>query len=137
MEMNEGKTQAHDAGCGDAAVKTREEQIRDKARELGQTYFPDSANIWARSNVEAAYVENACVEMAEWVDRHPAWISVEDELPKADGRYIIADKYGGVEQMNFDAESKYWWLRGTGRMSDFVTHWMPKPVPPAPEKEED
>ena len=66
--------------------------------------------------------------------QHPQWIPVEEELPQADGRYIIADKYGGVEQMNFDAESKYWWLRGTGKMSDFVTHWMP--LPEAPRKED-
>lgn len=65
---------------------------------------------------------------------NPQWIPVEEELPKVDGRYIIADKYGGIEQMNFDAESKYWWLRGTGKMSDFVTHWMP--LPKAPRKEE-
>jgi hypothetical protein len=65
---------------------------------------------------------------------YPNWISVDEELPKVDGRYIIADKYGGVEQMNFDAESKYWWLRGTGKMSDFVTHWMSLPQPPRKEE---
>lgn len=55
----------------------REEQIRSKAKELGQKYFPDEANVWARSNVESVYVENACVEMAEWADQHPHWIPVE------------------------------------------------------------
>lgn len=112
----------------------RKEQIRNKARELGQQYFPDEANIWARRNIEAEFVESACIEMAKWLDLHPQWIPVEEELPKADGRYIIVDKYGGVEQMNFDAESKCWWLRGKGEMCDFVTHWMPLPVPPRKEE---
>lgn len=41
---------------------TREE----KARSLGQMYFPDEANIWARPNYEAQFVSNACMQMAEW-----------------------------------------------------------------------
>ncbi len=54
-----------------------EQQIRSKAKELGQKYFPDEANVWARGNIEAEYVENACVEMAEWLYQHPQWIPVE------------------------------------------------------------
>ena len=41
---------------------TREE----KARSLGQMYFPDEANIWARPNFEAQFVSEACIKMAEW-----------------------------------------------------------------------
>jgi hypothetical protein len=80
------------------------------------------------------HIADAWYAAVKWADSHPAWVSVEEELPKADGRYIIADKYGGVEQMNFDAESKCWWLRGTGWMRDFVTHWMQ--MPQLPRKEE-
>lgn len=41
---------------------TREE----KANSLGQMYFPDEANIWARPNYEAKFVSDACMQMAEW-----------------------------------------------------------------------
>lgn len=41
---------------------TREE----KANKLGQEYFPDESNIWARPNFEAQYVSEACIKMAEW-----------------------------------------------------------------------
>lgn len=41
---------------------TREE----KAHSLGQMYFPDEANIWARPNYEAQFVSNACMQMAEF-----------------------------------------------------------------------
>lgn len=41
---------------------TREE----KADKLGQEYFPDESNIWARANYEAQWVANACIKMAEW-----------------------------------------------------------------------
>lgn len=116
----------------------RKEQIRNKARELGQTYFPDSANIWARSNVEAAYVENACVEMAEWVDRHPAWKPVEEELPEKEKdnpslsvNVIVTDGSSTFESYyNFNLKMWKW--------GENVTHWMPMPMPmpPAPGKEE-
>lgn len=41
---------------------TREE----KANKLGQEYFPDENNIWARPNYEAQWVAKACIRMAEW-----------------------------------------------------------------------
>jgi hypothetical protein len=41
---------------------TREE----KANSLGQMYFPDDQNIWARPNYEAKFVSDACIQMAEW-----------------------------------------------------------------------
>jgi len=50
---------------------TREEQIEQKAKGLGQKYFPNKYNIWARPNHEAQCVEFACKEMVKWVDEHP------------------------------------------------------------------
>lgn len=38
----------------------------EKAYSLGQEYFPDRNNVWARPNFEAQWVANACIEMAEW-----------------------------------------------------------------------
>lgn len=40
--------------------------LEEKAKQLGQKYFPDSENIWARPNYEAKSVEMACIEMAQW-----------------------------------------------------------------------
>ena len=110
----------------------RKEQIRNKAKELGQQYFPDSSNIWARSNVEACYVENACVEMAEWLDQHPHWIPVEEELPKERGKlYLVCDKYGRVCESAYDVEDDIWYRQSGTVLSP--THWMP--LPEAPRKE--
>lgn len=50
---------------------TREEQIQKKAYELGQMYFPNEHNIWARENIEAKYVELACIEAVKWADENP------------------------------------------------------------------
>ena len=108
----------------------REEQIRKKAKELGQQYFPDSSNIWARSNVEACYVENACVEMAEWVDQHPQWIPVEERLPEEGQVVFIYTKHGSVSSVTYKD--------GAFNLNEVleainVTHWMPI-VPPRKEE---
>ena len=47
----------------------REDEIRNKAYELGQKYFPNANNVWARANIEAKYVSSACTEMAEWMQK--------------------------------------------------------------------
>ena len=43
------------------------EEIKAKADELGQFYFPDECNVWARENIEAKFVSSVCTEMAEWM----------------------------------------------------------------------
>lgn len=45
------------------------EEIKAKADELGQAFFPDDCNVWARENIEAKFVSSACVEMAEWMQK--------------------------------------------------------------------
>ena len=57
------------------------EEIIEKATELGQQYFPDECNVWARANIEAKFVSSACTEMAEWmqkkmVDKACEWLYV-------------------------------------------------------------
>ena len=47
----------------------REDEIRNKAYELGQKYFSNANNVWARANIEAQYVSSACTEMAEWMQK--------------------------------------------------------------------
>ena len=48
---------------------TREEEIKQKAYEISQRYFPDSQNIWARQNIEAQLVQSACCEIVKWADK--------------------------------------------------------------------
>lgn len=69
---------------------TREE----KANSLGQMYFPDDRNIWARPNYEAQWVSEACMKMAEWerkrlVEKACEWL--ESALKHDLGYYGAAD----------------------------------------------
>lgn len=115
----------------------RKEQIRNKAKELGQKYFPDEANIWARGNIEAEYVESACIEMAEWLDQYPHWIPVEDELPPENGKtqqsvsvWATDGLTSGEFRYNFDTKT---WTDVWGDPFD-ITHWLPLPQPPRKEE---
>ena len=77
---------------------TREEQIEQKAKELGQKYFPNKNNIWARPNYEAQRVELACKEMMGWADSHlNHWHDAQgDDLPPIDKEVIVLLKSGAV-----------------------------------------
>jgi hypothetical protein len=60
---------------------TREE----KAYSLGQKYFPNKNNVWARPNFEAQWVSNACLQMAEWehkrlVEKACEWLKENIDL---------------------------------------------------------
>lgn len=56
-----------------------------------------------------------------WCDEHPQWISVEDELPPQNGRYIFFSDTMGVRTSYYYAGIS---------LNEHVTHWMP--LPPAP-----
>lgn len=47
----------------------REEEIQKYADNLSQQYFPDECNIWARENIEAKFVSEACVRMAKYIEQ--------------------------------------------------------------------
>lgn len=86
---------------------TREE----KAYCLGQEYFPNKNNVWARPNFEAQFVSEACIKMAEWerkrlVDMACEWLREnmyvehifeysEDEKPV---QYVCASACNSVDE---------------------------------------
>lgn len=68
------------------------EEIKAKADKLGQVYFPDECNVWARENIEAQFVSSACIEMAEWMQRKMIekaveWITEHIDIPY-EGEFI-------------------------------------------------
>ena len=64
----------------------------------------------------------------EMADNHPAWISVEDQLPEKDGRYLFYDEVLGPQV------SAYY--DGCSLVSS-ITHWMPLPAAPKTAKSEE
>ena len=48
-------------------LEVKEVDLKEKATQLSQKYFPDEENIWARPNIEAHKCKSACIEMVEWL----------------------------------------------------------------------
>lgn len=46
-----------------------QEEIQKYADELAQQYFPDKNNIWARENIKAKFVSEACIKMAKYIEQ--------------------------------------------------------------------
>ena len=47
----------------------KQDEIQKYADELAQQYFPDECNIWARENIEAKFVSEACMRMAKHIEQ--------------------------------------------------------------------
>lgn len=76
----------------------KQEEIQKYANELGQKYFPNHLNIWARPNVEAHHVECACIEMYEYVKNKMAekaceWLRDWDQKTMYELSMIMGSKF--------------------------------------------
>lgn len=59
-----------------------------------------------------------------WADAHPHWISVEDELPKESGWYLVTcDIYWCGQSVALFSDERWW-------KCIEPTHWMPLPQLP-------
>lgn len=83
-------------------------QIEQKAKELGQKYFPDEYNIWARPNYEAQYVESACKEMLEWAEAEVEEYSASDRCMVEE---IIINLKRIEQDYRIDLTKEMEWLR--------------------------
>lgn len=66
--------------------------------------------------------------------RIDGWISVEDRLPKRDGRYLIYhSNHGATISIGTYYPGTGWYYNGSH--SDYVRFWQPLPAPPDTEEE--
>ena len=101
----------------------------EKASELAQKYFPDANNIWARPNLEAKFVKQACLEMANFIEQNNLWHHADgDDLPEID-REVIALIQDGDDAWITKAvfahrPPKHW--DGKNILTGEVTRYTPK-----------
>ncbi len=79
------------------------------------------------------YEEKAFIAGAEWADKNPQWISVDDQLPpEIEGEgisdYCFVAVFGGLRYdcLRYDYQKQQWVEHTEPRYG--VTHWM-EPVP--------
>lgn len=89
---------------------TREE-IQKYADELAQLYFPNECNIWARKNIEAESVSEACMRMAkhieqELIEKAKEWLFKNTYKHIDDDKLSMAFRYTGEAIENFEKAMK-------------------------------
>jgi hypothetical protein len=89
---------------------TREE-IQKYADELAQLYFPNKCNIWARKNIEAELVSEACMRMAkhielELIERAKKWLFKNTYKHIDDNKLSMTFGYTGEAIENFEKAMK-------------------------------
>lgn len=92
-----------------------QQRIEEKSKELGQMFFPDNMNIFARPNWEAGYVETACKEIANFALQNQ-WISLDEALPQKDDLYFVLINSTHPRVTEFE--------NGKWQGYDNITHWM-------------
>lgn len=106
-----------------------QKRIEEKSKELGQMFFPDNMNPWARPNWEAGYVETACKEVSNFILSNQ-WISVEEALPDYEEDVIVTNSYDDYWFAHRSNNEKvivdeYGFARTPTVLR--ITHWMPIP----------
>ena len=70
---------------------TLSNDLEEAARKVGQKYFPNENNIWARPNYEAKKAENAFKEGAQWQKEKIMKDAIEREVKEDAGGYPYID----------------------------------------------
>lgn len=92
--------------------------------EIKNMLIPILSSMRAQGSTEAEIIayRNGFTVGSMWRGAHPCWVSVKDELPKKDGRYLFYDEGLGPQvSVYYD---------GCTLVSS-ITHWMPLPQPPS------
>lgn len=91
----------------------------------GLIFEPEFENLTCKAmRVLCARLKNSL----KWLDQHPNWISVEDELPKEENAYLVSDGDGVL--YGYFIEGRW----APTELNETCTHWMP--LPKAPRKED-
>ena len=109
-------------------TNNREEQIYKAADKATYQTPPQYSELVHKSRKVMSAYEVGFIDGCVWADSHPHWISVEDELPKENGRlFLVCVKDGKVCESAYDVEDDIWY-RQSGTVLN-PTHWMPMPQP--------
>ena len=99
----------------------------------------NEANNWNNDNIPLVTRENERLCRRAFMagynaamneaDAHPHWISVDDELPKKYGAYLVFNSVLDTQDIYVYSNGE-WWYNVFHCPSGIVTHWMPLPQPP-------
>jgi len=99
-------------------VYSKINQIKIKQKDMKQQIEDIVKANWEYDNVEVEKIAEQIIELYK-----PKWISVNNELPKENGIYLVFTDYGDLATIRtFSVE--------LGFLDVHITHWMPLPNSP-------
>jgi len=107
---------------------SNEKQFQDFRKEVEKLKEIDGAEEYAKQLAHlflgnGLSLQTILLMAIDYGQQHPNWISVEDELPEKDGKYLFYDEVLGHEvSIYYDGVT----------LVSSITHWMP--LPQAPKK---
>jgi len=105
-------------------TNNREEQIYKAADKATYQTPPQYSELVHKSRKVMSAYEIGFIDGCVWADSHPNWISVDEELPKEQGKYMFRLSNGDMCYETYYPKLK---------LLDNITHWMPI-VPPRKEE---
>ena len=107
---------------------SNEKQFQDFKKEVEKLREIDGAEEYAKQLAHlflgnGLSLQTILLMAIEFGQQHPAWVSVEDELPKETGWYLVA-----TPTLNSKIDVALW--DGKWRRLVTITHWMPLPQSP-------
>ena len=98
-----------------------------------QSYYGGIASMWYACDCgwRSPNGDDEIEAYAKMMKRYPEnpWISVRDELPKEEGKYIVCTERGSVYCTRFYKGCGYEGIFKTDT-NTHITYWMPLPEPP-------
>ena len=113
---------------------TRKEQIRLAAKQRADQYEHPAK--WNDTY-------HGFMDGAEWADKNPQWISVEDELPEVGKDVLVYSDFfeepvielGYYRHWNCQRKQHMFYTYKDGNLWGNFSHWMPLPTPPNKDKD--
>lgn len=112
----------------------REKQIEEMAKEILKYVLKQDSTIVLNHEFGGRRKQGLATHLYHAgyrKERQGEWISVEDELPSKDGKYLVCSNTNRWKQGNV-YQARYYAGHGWGQKDKGkgITHWMPLPEPP-------
>lgn len=105
---------------------------REAAVKIAEKYGTTNGSVLGRHSGVADCIA-AMIDAIPAADVMPvSWVSVKDKLPQNKTRVLAYSKYHDIHDVIWSWADNCWYDKITGGayMEDFITHWMPLPLPP-------
>ena len=111
---------------------TREEQIIQASDEWTYQTPPQYSELVYNTHKAMCAYQIGFIDGAVWADAHPHWISVEEELPKADTEVLMVSSGSADTLCGYRCKSvkNRWYCYNDDNYWHNITHWMPMPQRP-------